>query len=346
MRMGAFLILGFATRASCSSLGADATSPAMTLPLSDHFNGKTFFNPGDPSVRGFLDVIKWRMTSKATPWPKHIEVTPRVLPPSPLGDGIIATWVGQSTFLIRSGSATVLTDPVWSETAGPTAWLGPRRVAKPGIDFDAVPKVDLVLLSHDHYDHCDLATLRRLAQRDRPVIVTPLRYGRLLSDCPFSRIVELDWWQENAPATGLGVTFVPSRHWTRRTPFDTNRRLWGGYMLRIGGRSAYFVGDSGYQEGLFPEINRRCGAPDLALIPIGAYEPRWFMASAHMNPPEAVRVHIEVGAKKSVAMHWGTFQLTDEGWDAPVHALDAALAGAGLDSKDFASPAIGTSVSA
>jgi L-ascorbate metabolism protein UlaG (beta-lactamase superfamily) len=318
----------------------------MTLPLSDHFNGKTFFNPGEPSARGFLDVIKWRMTSRATPWPKHIEVIPQVLPPSPLGDGIIATWVGQSTFLIRSRSATVLTDPVWSETAGPTSWLGPRRVAKPGIDFAALPKVDLVLLSHDHYDHCDLATLRRLALRDKPVIVAPLGYRKLLSGAGFSRIVELDWWQENAPAPGLGAMLVPSRHWTRRTPFDTNRRLWGGYMLRIGGCSVYFVGDSGYQKGLFPEINRRCGAPDLALVPIGAYEPRWFMASAHMNPAEAVRVHIEVGARRSLAMHWGTFQLTDEGLDAPVRALGEALAAAGLAPGDFTAPPIGTSVSA
>jgi L-ascorbate metabolism protein UlaG (beta-lactamase superfamily) len=318
----------------------------MTLPLSDHFNGKTFFNPGESSARGFLDVIKWRMTSKATPWPKHVEVPPRVLPSAPVGDGIVATWVGQSTFLICSSSVTVLTDPVWSETAGPTSWLGPRRAAKPAIDFTALPKVDLVLLSHDHYDHCDLATLRRLALRDKPVIVTPLGYGNLLSSAGFGRIVELDWWQENAPIPGLSVTLVPSRHWTRRTPLDTNRRLWGGYMIRMGGRSVYFVGDSGYQEGLFPEIGRRCGAPDLALIPIGAYEPRWFMASAHMNPAEAVRVHIEVGARRSVAMHWGTFQLTDEGLDAPVRALGEALVGAGLGPDDFTAPPIGTSVSA
>jgi L-ascorbate metabolism protein UlaG (beta-lactamase superfamily) len=318
----------------------------MTLPLSDHFNGKTFFNPGEQAVRGFLDVIKWRMTSKATPWPEHVEVASQVLPAAPTGDGVIATWVGQSTFLIRGRSATVLTDPVWSETAGPTSWLGPRRVARPAIDFDALPRVDLVLLSHDHYDHCDLVTLRRLALRDKPLIVAPLGYRTLLSGAGFGRIVERDWWQENVPAPGLGVTLVPSRHWTRRTPFDTNRRLWGGYMLRIGGRSVYFTGDSGYQDGLFAEIGRRCGPPDLALIPIGAYEPRWFMASAHMNPAEAVRVHVEVGARKSIAMHWGTFQLTDEGWDAPIRALNEALAGAGLGPADFAAPAIGTSVSA
>jgi L-ascorbate metabolism protein UlaG (beta-lactamase superfamily) len=316
----------------------------MTLPLSDHFNGKTFFNPGEQSNRGILDAFKWKFTSKATPWPARIEVATQALPPAPAGDGVVATWVGQSTFLIRSANATVLTDPVWSETAGPTAWLGSRRAARPGLDLDAVPRVDLVLLSHDHYDHCDLPTLRRLALRDDPLIVAPLGYKKLLSGAGYSRIVELDWWQENAPVSGLGVTLVPARHWTRRTPYGTNRRLWGGYMLRIGGRSVYFVGDSGYQEGLFAEIGRRCGAPDLALIPIGAYEPRWFMASAHMNPAESVRVHVEVGSRRSFAMHWGTFQLTDEGFNAPVIALKEALAGAGLGPADFAAPSIGSSI--
>jgi L-ascorbate metabolism protein UlaG (beta-lactamase superfamily) len=318
----------------------------MTLPLSDHFNGKTFFNPGGESSKGLLDVLKWRRTSRPTPWPAHIEVAPQVLPPAPTGDEVMATWVGQSTFLIRSSSATVLTDPVWSDTAGPTSWLGPRRVAKPGIDFDAVPKVDLILLSHDHYDHCDIPTLRRFARRDDPLIVSPLRYRRLLSGADFSRIVELDWWQENEPRPGIRVTLVPARHWTRRSFFGTNRRLWGGFILRIGGRSVYFVGDSGYQEGLFTEIRRRCGPPDLALIPIGAYEPRWFMAPAHMNPAEAVRVHVDVGARKSIAMHWGTFQLTDEGLWEPVRALNEALSAAGLAPADFSTQAIGSSASA
>jgi L-ascorbate metabolism protein UlaG (beta-lactamase superfamily) len=318
----------------------------MTLPLSDHFNGKTFFNPGETSSRGLIDALKWKMTSRATPWPARVEVTRLPLPPAPEGEGIVATWVGQSTFLLRSSTATVLTDPVWSETAGPTGWLGARRAARPGVDFDAVPKVDLVLLSHDHYDHCDLPTLRRLARRDDPLVVAPLGFRALLSGAGVRRVAELDWWQECDCGPGLGVTLVPSRHWTRRSPFGTNRRLWGGFMLGIGGRSVYFAGDSGYQEGLFAEIGRRCGAPDLAMIPIGAYEPRWFMASAHMNPAEAVRVHVEIGARKSVAMHWGTFQLTDEGLDEPVRALHQALAGAGLGPAVFNSPAIGSSVSA
>ncbi len=316
----------------------------MTLPLSDHFNGKTFFNPGEASDRGLLDLLKWKRTSRATPWPERVEVTQRPLPPAP-AEGVTATWIGQSTFLLRSANAAILTDPVFSERAGPTSWLGPRRVAPPGIALESVPKVDLVLLSHDHYDHCDFPSLRRLAERDDPLVLAPLGHRSLLAGAGLGRIVELDWWQSHACAPGLEATLVPARHWSRRRPFGTNRRLWGGFMLRAGGRLVYFVGDSGYQEGLFAEIALRCGAPDLALIPIGAYEPRWFMKDAHMNPAEAVRVHTETGTRRSLAMHWGTFQLTDEGREEPVLALEKARNGAGLGPGAFEVLPIGASAS-
>lgn len=261
----------------------------MTLPPSDHFNGKTFFNPGHASDRGMLDLLKWKLTSRAAPWPDRVEVAPQPLPPRPASDGIAATWVGQSTFVLQSSTTTILTDPVFSERAGPVSWLGPRRVDPPGVDFDAVPKVDLVLLSHDHYDHCDLPTLGRLARRDDPLVVAPLGHRSLLAGAGVRRIVELDWWISHACGPGAEVTLVPALHWSRRSPFETNLRLWGGFMLRAGARLVYFAGDSGYRDGLFADIGRRCGAPDLALIPIGAYAPRWFMRDAHMDPEEAVR---------------------------------------------------------
>ncbi len=296
----------------------------MTGAPSDHFNGKTFFNPGGASPRGLLDLLRWKLTSRAAPWPKAVPVIAQPLPPPPTADGVAATWVGHATFVLRTASATILTDPVFSDVAGPLAWLGPRRVAPPGVDFDSIPRVDLVLLSHDHYDHCDLPTLGRLARRDNPWVVAPLGHRSLLEGAGLRRIIELDWWESWAGLPGAEVTLVPARHWSRRRPFGTNTRLWGGFMLQAGGRRVYFAGDSGYADGLFAEIGRRCGAPDLALIPIGAYEPRWFMKEAHMNPEEAVRAHREVGARRSLAMHWGTFQLTDEGFDAPVRALAAA----------------------
>jgi L-ascorbate metabolism protein UlaG (beta-lactamase superfamily) len=298
----------------------------MSWPRSDHFNGKTFFNPGEASDRGLRDVIKWKMTSKAVPWPRHIAVHPRPLPPAPVGEGVCATWVGHSTFLLRTSACTVLTDPMFSGVAGPLSWLGARRAAPPALDIEAVPRVDLILLSHDHYDHCDLPSLRRLARRDNPVAIAPLGHRALLEGAGVCNVVELDWWQSDASVPGVVVTLVPARHWTRRGPFGTNKRLWGGFMVRMGGRLVYFAGDTGYEEGLFSEIGRRSGPPDLSLLPIGAYEPRWFMKDAHMNPAEAVRVHRDVGARRSLAMHWGTFQLTDEGRDQPVRDLEAARA--------------------
>ena len=315
----------------------------MTLPQSDHFNGKTFFYPGERSERGVLDLIRWRLTSRAEPWPERVEVDRRPLPPAPASDGVAATWVGQSTVLLRSSSATILTDPILSDRAGPVAWAGPRRVAPPGVEFGAIPRVDVVLLSHDHFDHCDLPTLRRLAGRDDPLAIAPLGHRSLLASSGLRRIVELDWWQSHACAPGLEATLVPALHWCRRRPFGTNRRLWGGFMLNAGRRLVYFAGDSGYDERLFVEIGRRCGAPDLALLPIGAYEPRWFMRAAHMNPSEAVRAHRDVGARRSLAVHWGTFQLTDEGRDEPVRALEAARELAGLPADAFDAPPIGAS---
>ena len=316
----------------------------MTLPQSDHFNGKTFFNPGEKPDRGMLDLIKWKLTSRAEAWPERVEVDRRPLPPAPASDGIVATWVGQSTVLLRSASATILTDPIFSDRAGPLPWAGPRRAAPPGVDFAAVPKVDVILLSHDHFDHCDLPTLRMLARRDDPLAVAPLAHRPLLAGAGLRRIVELDWWQAHACAPGLDATLVPALHWCRRRPFGTNRRLWGGFMLRAGRRLVYFAGDSGYDQRLFAGIGGRFGAPDLAILPIGAYEPRWFMRSAHMNPPEAVQAHLDVRARRSIGVHWGTFQLTDEGREEPVRALAEARRLAGLSSEAFDAPPLGASV--
>jgi L-ascorbate metabolism protein UlaG (beta-lactamase superfamily) len=316
----------------------------MTLPPSDHFNGKKFFNPGAKSDRGILDLLKWKLTSRATPWPLHEAVHRRPVPLAPLAEGVVATWVGHATFLLQTASATILTDPIFSDRASPVSWAGPRRVIPPGLAFEEIPKVDLVLLSHDHFDHCDLPTLRRLAKRDNPLVLAPLGHASLLVRNGVGRVVELDWWQGHACGPGLEATLVPALHWCRRSPFSTNVRLWGGFVLRAGGRVVYFAGDSGYLETRFTEIGKRCGAPDLALIPIGAYEPRWFMKDAHMNPAEAVRAHQDIGAKRSIAMHWGTFQLTDEGRDEPVLALRSACAQAGVGAGEFEALEPGASV--
>jgi L-ascorbate metabolism protein UlaG (beta-lactamase superfamily) len=319
----------------------------MRRPPSAHFNGKTFFFPGAPAERGLIDVLRWKLHSRPTPWPDRVEFPPQVLPPPPApGTGVAATWIGHSTFLLQTGTANFLTDPIFSERAGPRSWLGPRRHVAPGLAFAGLPRIDAVLLSHDHYDHCDLPTLRRLAERDDPEVIAPLNYRSLLEPIGVRRVVELDWWESTPTARGAVVQLVPARHWCRRSVGGTNQRLWGGFMLRPGGsgQRIYFAGDTAYDESLFTEIRTRAGAPDLALLPIGAYEPRWFMESAHANPAEAVRIHREVGARRSLAMHWGTFRLTDEGREEPVQALGRALAAAGVGHGEFTVLAPGASL--
>ncbi len=317
----------------------------MTLPPTDHFNGKTFFNPGEPMNHGLLPVLRWKMSSRPTPWPRSVPVEVRPVPPAPAGEGVTATWVGHSTFVLRSRSATMLTDPVFSERAGPFSWAGPRRATAPGVALESLPRIDGILLSHDHFDHCDLRSLRWLAHRDQPWIVAPLGHRGLLAGAGFKRIFELDWWERYRLGPDVEALMVPARHWTRRSAWGTNTRLWGGFILTTGGRRVYFAGDSGYQATLFREIGRRCGPVDLALIPIGAYKPRWFMAGAHMDPREAVLVHADVGSRRSVAMHWGTFQLTDEGREEPVTELAEAVRAAGLPEGAFTAPGPGESVS-
>jgi len=240
----------------------------------------------------------------------------------------------------------VLTDPVFSERVSPVSWAGPRRVHVPGIAFEDLPRIDTVVLSHDHYDHCDLDTLRRLNDSHAPLAVTLLGNSPLLRSAgfPSERIVELDWWDHHTTSAGLSIRATPAQHWSNRATGPRNGRLWGGFFLSSGGRSVHFVGDTGYDDTLFRDIRTRCGAPDLALIPIGAYEPRWFMADQHCNPAEAVMIHRDLGARQSIGMHWGTFQLTDEAREDPVNHLADARIAAGVGEDVFKVLAPGASV--
>ena len=272
------------------------------------------------------------LLSRRERWPRRIADPPQPLPSR--GDAAAAvTFVGHSTFLIQTPAGNILTDPVFSDRAGPWGLVGPRRVRRPAISLDSLPRVSMILLSHNHYDHCDLRTLGALARRFDPFLVTPLGNGPLLRSAGVKRIEELDWWQQTT-AMSSSVTLTPAHHFSARGPFDRNRALWGGFVISLGARRIYFAGDTAYAR-FFGDVGERLGPIDLALLPIGAYEPRWFMKSVHMNPEEAIRAHQELGARLSIAMHFGTFQLTTEGIDDPIRALEQARASQQLSESAF-----------
>jgi L-ascorbate metabolism protein UlaG (beta-lactamase superfamily) len=211
---------------------------------------------------------------------------------------------------------------MYSQRAGPLNLIGPRRVRQPAIRLDDLPPISTVLLSHNHYDHCDLRTLGLLATRFDPLVVTPLGNGALARSAGLRRVEELDWWQD-AKTSAVPISLTPAHHFSARGPLDKNRALWGGFVLAPGGARVYFAGDTAYAP-FFRDVRQRIGPIDLALLPIGAYEPRWFMRIVHMNPEEAVQAHLDLEASQSVGMHFGTFPMTTEGIDEPLRALERA----------------------
>ena len=308
--------------------------------MSDHFDGRRFVNPTGNSGQP-LSKVQRMLREPRTPWPTAVDVRPQV-PPALNGAAAAVTFIGHATFLIQTAAGHILTDPMYSQRASPIRWLGPRRVRQPGVRFDDLPPISTVLLSHNHYDHCDLPTLRRLAARFNPLVVTPLRNGRLVRSAGIRRVEELDWWQEATIDAGA-VTLTPAQHFSARTPFDRNHALWGGFVLRTPDICIYFAGDTAYAN-FFTDIRRRLGPIDLALLPIGAYEPRWFMQAVHVNPAEAVAAHVELQAAQSIAMHFGTFQLTTEGIDEPAKALDEACRNNNVARSAFRTLEVGESL--
>jgi N-acyl-phosphatidylethanolamine-hydrolysing phospholipase D len=248
------------------------------------------------------------------------------------------TWIGHATVLVQMDHVTILTDPIWSATASPLAWLGPRRFVPPPLALDALPPIDFVLISHNHYDHLDLPTLRRLAARGTRFLV-PLRVGALLRDAGIEAVEELDWWDTRRYGD-IAIHCVPSQHWSGRGLTDGSATLWAGWAVIGPTHRFYFAGDTGYFDG-FTEIGRRLGPFGLAAIPIGAYEPGKMMQPVHLNPEEALRAGLEVGAETMLGIHYGTFDLTDEPLDEPPRRFHAAADGAAVDPARLWTLAVG-----
>jgi len=299
-------------------------SPRWRGNVSDHFDGQRFHNlePGWQTEGSFL---KWQATRERGEWPDHPDAEYGPKPPERVDGGRLrVTFINHSTTLIQMDGINILTDPVWSNRVSPFPFVGPRRHRPPGIRFEDLPPIDLVLVSHNHYDHLDVGTLRAI---DKP-IVTPLGNAALMRRHGIREAIDLDWWETTRHANGMKTTVVPSRHFSARALSDRNRTLWGGFVISGPSGHVYFAGDTGWG-GHFAEIGRRFAPIRAALLPIGSYLPRWFMQSAHIDPAQAVDAHFALGARTSVAIHFGTFALGDDGEYDPLRDLHAALAGKG-----------------
>jgi len=309
-------------------------------PVSDHFDGERFFDPDGVPPKPLGAVLRWQFGSgrqRAT-WPDWAPSPDADTPPPRVtGNSVRLSFVGHASWLIQTSGLNILVDPVWSMRASPFGFAGPKRHNDPGIAFEALPDIDIVLVSHGHYDHLDLATLSRLAAKFSPRTITPLGNDVTMRSADAAIKAEaFDWNDRVDLGHGLAVTLVPTRHWSARGLFDRNKTLWASFVLETPAGKLYIVCDSGYGEGKhFRRVAEAHGPLRLAILPIGAYEPRWFMRDQHMNPADAVMALADCGAQQAIAHHHGTFQLTDEAIDAPVTALSAALDEAKIPRERF-----------
>jgi L-ascorbate metabolism protein UlaG (beta-lactamase superfamily) len=288
-----------------------------------HFDGKRFYNPDAPQAAGFWDVLRWKLSSRPEKSPRFIADVEQSIPPQRVeGSELRVTLVNHSTVLLQQLGMNILTDPIWSERTSPVAWAGPKRRRAPGVAWENLPPIDIVLLSHNHYDHMDLPTLRRLASRGDSTFVVPVGCAALLRSEKIGPVRELDWG-EGLGLKGCTIHSVPAFHFSSRWLHDRNKTLWCGYVTECQERVVYFAGDTAFGPH-FEQIREKFGRPRLALLPIGAYLPRWFMSPVHMGPEDAVRVHQILGAETSIAIHHGTFQLADDGIDTPKKELVAS----------------------
>ncbi|MDO8696213.1 MAG: MBL fold metallo-hydrolase [Pseudomonas sp.] len=309
-------------------------------PVSANFDGQRFHNIHPKAHKSLGSVLKWQLNRP--PQQQWVaQAGPAVAPEVPrrvLGDELRITYINHATLLIQQHGLNILTDPLWSQRASPFEFIGPRRHHPPGLSLDQLPPIDLILVSHNHYDHLDLYSLRQLAERfPQAQVVTGLGNAGLIRECGHSRITELDWWQSLPLNDALTLHAVPAQHWSARARHDTNRSLWLGFVLESAEGPVLFPGDS----GLGPEfglIQQRFGPLRFAALPIGAYAPRWFMRDNHMNPDDAVQAHQQLASQCSMAIHFGTFNLSDEEQFAPTQELTQALLARQVPAAQFRAP--------
>jgi len=292
--------------------------------------------------KNFLALLEWKIRGieNSVSWPEKIKSS-QFQPIAQRSDELIITVVNHATVLIQVDKINILTDPHFSLRASPLSFIGPKRVVKPGIALEDLPPIDIILISHNHYDHLDLKSLRTLSKKHKSKIYAGLETSKFLESEKIKGSQDLDWWK-SVNEGSLKITFVPAQHWSARGLFDKREMLWGGFYIN-GTRSVYFAGDTGYGT-FFNLIKERLGVPEISLLPIGAYEPRWFMKSAHMNPPEAIQAFKDLESYKMIGIHFGTFKLTDEGYSEPEEFLRKEIKKNSLDERLFIIPKFGRAI--
>jgi len=311
--------------------------------IKPRFDGKRFSYPTDMEMGSHRDALRWALTRKPVKWPRNLTNPPADKVIERIVDGSLRlTYINHATVLIQCDGLNLITDPVFSKRVSPVSFAGPKRYRPAGLAIEDLPPIDVILISHSHYDHLDVRSLRQLCIRDNPQVIAPLNHAALIDSVCTRPTVELSWWDSYSLDETSLVTLVPARHWTSRKPGDANQALWGGHVIRFSSGALYFAGDTGYGDGdHFRQACEHLGPFRCALLPIGAYEPRWFMKPQHMNPAEAVKAFRDLQAAYALGIHHGTFQLTDEGVDDPVNALHLALADAQISRHTFTTLANG-----
>jgi len=323
--------IGGITLAGCCIFSA----PGYDGSKSDHFDGKRFHNQDAHARRTFLDFLKWMTTRDAPEWYKVAATASPVAPEPRAGEGELAiTFVNHSTFLIQTDGLNILTDPIWSERTSPVTFSGPERAHPPGILLEDLPKIDVVVISHNHYDHLDVPTLKHIYERDKPGIYVGLGNKSFLNREGIENVQEMDWWQEDTLSPQVKIVCVPAQHFSGRGLCDRNKTLWAGFVFEGSKGAVYFAGDTGFGPH-FKQIAKKFRTIRLAMLPIGAFRPEWFMSASHLSPQQALEAHHILQAQTSMAMHFGTFRLGDDKQNEPVEALRAALADSDMNRTRF-----------
>ncbi len=322
--------LGFPAAAATGFFGwmtaARAKNRYYQGPVTDHFDGVRFFSPNQPQDKGFAELLRWQLGGGRKDWPESFPSPFQDRPPAEV-KGLRTVLIGHASFLIQVAGLNILTDPVFSERASPVSFSGPKRVNAPGIAFEDLPPIHAVLINYKDYDHLDLDTLGRLWQQHRPKVIAPLGNDAIIrAEHPQIPVETRDWGQSVEIGNGVVVHLEPAYHWSARGINDRRMALWCAYVLTTPVGAIYHIGDTGFGDGkIFHAVRERFGRLRLAHLPIGAYEPRWFMEPQHMNPEDAVKVFQIIAPEQALGHHWGTFRLTNEGVEEPPQELATAL---------------------